>query len=99
MNATAARLLREDPFLACRRGARGHLWEDQPLPRRRSFGQAHDARCVECTKERHRIVDALGQIAAQWYTDPDGYRLDFPYDTNDVRLAYLAKLRAEQRAS
>lgn len=90
--------LRDDPYLFCRRGADGHQWVRQRLPRRTLFGQPRDYRCAECGKWKYQIIDALGHVASQRYANPPGYRLNFPVTTEDVRLEAIRRAQAERRA-
>lgn len=85
--------LRDDPYVDCRRGADGHKWERQALAKRTSFGQPRDYRCVNCAMVKHQIIDSNGNLAAQWYDQPPGYKLDIPYTTEDVRLESLRRAR------
>ena len=95
---TEARNMRDDPYVNCRRGADGHSWDRQPFAKRTSFGQPRDYRCVNCTTIKHQIIDANGNLAAQWYEYPDDYKLGFAYDGNDVRLESVRRGLAEDRA-
>lgn len=89
--------LRDDPYLACRPGADRHQWDRQPLARRTSFGQPRDYRCVSCGTIKHQIIDANGNLAAQWYDYPPDYRLDFAYTTEDVRLESIRRAQTLRR--
>jgi hypothetical protein len=89
--------LRDDPYLECRPGADRHSWDRQPLARRTSFGQPRDFRCVRCGTVKRQIIDANGNLAAQWYDHPKDYQLDFPYTAEDVRLESVRRAKATRR--
>jgi hypothetical protein len=94
---TSIRTMRDDPYVNCRRGADGHTWDRLPFAKRTSFGQPRDYRCPECTTIKHQIIDANGNLAAQWYEYPDDFKLPFAYDATDVRLESIRRGLAEER--
>lgn len=78
-------------FVRCR--TFGHAW-DEFVPvgmRKPSFGFRISLVCTSCGKERHDVIDQLGQVAYRDYVDPDGYYLGYRVKRDEVRLVYEQK--------
>ena len=88
-----------DAQLLCMRGALGHEWDDIQKPQRyEQWGYRIYGRCIRCKKERTTIFDFSGREAAQFYTNPSGWlKITEPFDTADVRLEMVRRLRRKAR--
>jgi len=65
-----------------------------------NWGRTFCLRCTRCTTRRYVTIDGLGEISTQRYVYPDGYRLagvESP-STQDLRLDYVKRLRAQRKA-
>lgn len=81
---------------------RSHAMEDyRPAPseyKGPAWGRTFALLCTRCGTRRYVTIDSLGQISAQRYIYPDGYRQAGVPSTGDLRLDYVKRLQAERRA-
>lgn len=84
--------------LLCMRGALGHDWDPISKPRKLTdWGYRYHARCGRCSKERTTIFNIYGIEAAHYYDVPDWHvKIDEPYESADVRLEMLRRLRGDE---
>jgi hypothetical protein len=79
------------------RGAFGHEWDAITKPYRiGQWGHRFHALCVRCSKERTTIFNIHGIEAAHYYETPTWHvKVDEPFESADVRLEMLRRLRSE----
>ena len=85
------------PQLLCMRGAYGHEWDEISKPYKEGqWGYRFNSRCIRCSKERTTIFNIYGIEAAHYYLTPAWHvRVEEPYESADVRLELVRRMRSE----